>query len=360
MFFPYGDNNPTSRVPVVNTLLIIINVLVYLTINFRPDAIDVLMAHAYHPNNSNFVDMLTSMFLHGGFFHILGNMLFLHIYGDNVEDRLGHAGYLVFYIAAGVVAALFHGATDTMPCIGASGAIAGVMGAYVVLFPAAKIKFLFVWLLPPLYKKFELYSWLALGMWFGGQLMSHTSGEQAGIAFAAHIGGFIAGGVISGLLVLGKVVKMETEDPRRARAKELAEQRESRYAPPEAVTVDLEQQFLEEKQRGLPCPSCVRAMSFTKFEGWQIDQCFDCGGMWLNKGSLERLLRRGQLPYSLLHPAARKPECVLLEQGERKCGHCETPLEVVNLEGVQVEGCSVCRGLWLEKGELGELQDRLG
>jgi membrane associated rhomboid family serine protease len=146
---------------------------------------------------------LTSMFLHGGFLHILGNMWFLHIFGDNVEDRLGSFRYLLFYLLCGIVAGLIHLLTNwhsKIPTIGASGAIAGVMGAYLLLHPQARI----LTLVPIFFffYFFELPAYFFLGFWFFIQLISAgmTRGDVGGIAWWAHVGGFAAGLILVKLL----------------------------------------------------------------------------------------------------------------------------------------------------------------
>jgi membrane associated rhomboid family serine protease len=152
----------------------------------------------FHP----WVTMLTCIFLHGGWMHFLGNMLFLYIYGDNVEDRMGHIGYLLFYLAMGVAASVTHylsAPNSVVPTIGASGAIAGVMGAYMLLYPHARI----LTLVPIIYYFgfIELPAWWLLGIWF---LMQVLSGTAAGgvasvenVAWWAHIGGFAMGAVVT-------------------------------------------------------------------------------------------------------------------------------------------------------------------
>lgn len=150
---------------------------------------------------------LTCTFLHGGWLHFLGNMLFLWIFGDNVEDRLGRLGFLAFYLACGVAASATHLLTDpgsTVPTIGASGAIAGVMGAYMLLYPHARVQMLVVWgffvdtvVLPA---PFFLAYWFLLQL-VGGAVQRSGGG---GIAFAAHIGGFVVGGVVAALLRAGE------------------------------------------------------------------------------------------------------------------------------------------------------------
>ncbi len=147
-----------------------------------------------------FLPVLTSMFLHGGWLHLIFNMWALWIFGDNVEDRLGHAWYLLFYLICGVAAALFHtllNANSIVPTVGASGAIAGVMGAYFLLYPRARVL-----TLVPLFFVFCVWlpAWVVLGYWFVAQFISGAAtsiavhgGGSSGIAFWAHVGGFLAG-----------------------------------------------------------------------------------------------------------------------------------------------------------------------
>jgi membrane associated rhomboid family serine protease len=157
--------------------------------------------------------ILTSMFLHASWLHIIGNMWVLWIFGDNIEDYLGHLTYLLFYIASGFAAAVAHillNAGSNVPSVGASGAIAGVMGAYFVLYPRARV---LIWF-PPIFF-FHLPAWLVLGYWFFVQFLSgaatsiaETSQTSGGIAFWAHVGGFMAGIVL---------IKVLPERPRRYR-----------------------------------------------------------------------------------------------------------------------------------------------
>jgi membrane associated rhomboid family serine protease len=143
-----------------------------------------------------YASFLTSMFLHGGWLHLLGNMLFLWIYGDNVEDRMGHARFLAFYLFCGMAAILAQAISEphsAYPIIGASGAISGVLGAYLLLFPRAKV--LTLVLLPFFFTILRLPAMLLLLLWFAAQLVSDiaTRGSGTGVAFRAHIGGFLAG-----------------------------------------------------------------------------------------------------------------------------------------------------------------------
>ena len=160
-----------------------------------------------------FLPILTSMFLHASWLHLIGNMWFLWIFGDNIEDYLGHFSYLLFYLVCGFAAAITHillNAGSRLPSVGASGAIAGVMGAYFVLYPKARVMMWF----PPIFF-FQLPAWLVLGYWFFMQFLSgaatsiaETSQTNGGIAFWAHVGGFVAGIVL---------IKVLPERPRRYR-----------------------------------------------------------------------------------------------------------------------------------------------
>jgi len=162
---------------------------------FGKAALPASLAHAPGP-----VTLVTSMFMHGGIMHLAGNMLFLWVLGDNVEDALGHRRYVVFYLAAGVLAALAHAATDPgskVPMVGASGAISGVMGAYLMLHPKARIKVLITYFIV------WLPAFVVLGFWIGFQLLSASAaaggvvgGSGGGVAWWAHIGGFAAGMVL--------------------------------------------------------------------------------------------------------------------------------------------------------------------
>jgi membrane associated rhomboid family serine protease len=156
---------------------------------------------------ARFVPMLSSMFLHGGWMHLIGNMWSLYLFGDNVEDRMGHARYLIFYLLTGLAAGLTHYLTNRgadIPTVGASGAIAGVMGAYLILFPRARIVTLFLLVFIPFF--FEVPAVLYLGLWFISQVFSGTTALATGmptdnVAFLAHVGGFVSGIVLMPLFV---------------------------------------------------------------------------------------------------------------------------------------------------------------
>jgi membrane associated rhomboid family serine protease len=203
---PIRDNIPTRRVPVVNYSLIAINVLAFVYMwGQGPSVEDFFYQHAMIPANfadgislEDIVDVFTSMFMHAGLAHLAGNMLYLWIFGDNVEDVLGHGRYLVFYLAGGVLASVAHSLTDPLsgiPTVGASGAIAAVLGGYFLLFPYSRVAtfvplgfFTHLTLLP---------AGIVLGLWFVLQLFNSVlalGGADVGsVAFAAHAGGFVAG-----------------------------------------------------------------------------------------------------------------------------------------------------------------------
>ncbi len=162
--------------------------------------------------------VLTCMFLHGGWMHFIGNMWFLYIFGDNVEDRFGHLGYFVMYLGTGIAAGLAHAVTDwgsPIPTIGASGAIAGVMGAYALLYPHARV--LAVLPIFIVLHTFVLPAPVFLGIWFAWQIFSgmSSSGLTSGVAWWAHIGGFVAG---AGVALIVRVTGLVHGTPQRQRS----------------------------------------------------------------------------------------------------------------------------------------------
>lgn len=197
---PIRDHNPSTRTPWVTWSLIVVNIAIYLwmvvTLDTGDDLARLYYDWAMIPVRltalENPVALLSSLFLHGGLFHLLGNMLFLFIFGDNMEEQLGHAGFAGFYIASGVAANLVQYATEpfsVVPTIGASGAIAGVMGGYLLLFPRARVD-IFV-----LLRVVPVPAWLVLAVWFGLQVLGGLGADQTtgGVAYWAHAGGFAAG-----------------------------------------------------------------------------------------------------------------------------------------------------------------------
>ncbi len=213
---PLRDDNPSNRVPVVTYALIAANVAVYLFESAQGPALRPLLVTwgvvpyrlvaAFAGDGSwtaQLTTVFTSLFLHAGWPHLLGNLWYLWVFGDNVEDRMGHVGFLAFYLAAGACAALVHAAAiadSVVPTVGASGAIAGVLGAYAFAFPRAKVHTLIPLVL--IFRVVALPALLVLGLWFAFQFAAGAlfSSANGGVAWWAHITGFVFGfGVMSSL-----------------------------------------------------------------------------------------------------------------------------------------------------------------
>jgi membrane associated rhomboid family serine protease len=225
---PIRDEIPTHRTPIVNYALLAINILVFVLMWLAgPSQEGLVYEFAMIPASfangvdlGDISDIFTSMFMHAGLAHIGGNMLYLWIFGDNVEDRLGPIGYLLFYLAGGVVASLAHLITNPasqVPTVGASGAIAAVLGAYLVLYPQSRIQtfiplgyFMRLTVVPAI---------VVLGLWFVLQLFSGVASlggpDVGGVAFWAHIGGFVVGLVVG--LVVSRLAPAERSVPGAAR-----------------------------------------------------------------------------------------------------------------------------------------------
>jgi membrane associated rhomboid family serine protease len=217
---PLHDDNPTTITPVLTIGIIVLASLVFLWQQTLPEQAAIIAVYSYGVVPAVLFDnaelpaqmarippelsIVTSMFMHGGWMHIIGNMLYLWIFGNNIEDRLGHVRFALFYLLAGTAAALAQSLVDTrseVPMIGASGAIAGVLGAYMVLFPRAHVL-----VLVPLgffTQLMRLPAMLVLGFWFVLQFLQGglmAPGAEGGVAYWAHIGGFVAGIVLIFLL----------------------------------------------------------------------------------------------------------------------------------------------------------------
>jgi membrane associated rhomboid family serine protease len=224
MVMPLGDDDLDRRtVPVVTYALIAINVIVWLfelsggerfingystvpfEITHNTDLVGTQMIHIGDQNlpielyagpKPIYLTLLTSMFMHASWMHIIGNMLYLWIFGDNIEDRLGHAKFLVFYLICGLAASMAHvvfAASSVIPSLGASGAIAGVLGAYLILFPKKNVRVLFA------RQVVNMPAFIVLGLWILLQIFSQigvSGGQSSGVAYLAHIGGFLAGVVL--------------------------------------------------------------------------------------------------------------------------------------------------------------------
>lgn len=198
--FPIRDHNPSGKTPYVTYALIAANIAIFLFMlplygNDRA-LMQFYWEWALIPAKEGWTGYFTSQFLHSGFMHIAGNMLFLWIFGDNMEEEFGHIPFLGFYLASGVAAGLAQTMADpnsTIPMVGASGAIAGVMGGYLLMFPKARVDVLVV--IVVFFRIFPIPAWIVLGIWFGIQLFSgaSTAAEGGGVAYWAHAGGFVAG-----------------------------------------------------------------------------------------------------------------------------------------------------------------------
>ena len=214
---PLADHNPRRITPVVNILLIGANVLMFFwEVSLGSHIENALFNVAFIPvrfwyaplHPLNITSMFVSMFLHGGWLHLGGNMLYLWIFGDNIEDRLGHFRYLLFYLLCGFGATMSHAffnPTSRVPAIGASGAIAGVLGAYLILFPRARVTTLipifFFITIRELPAVFILGLWFVLQLFSGVGSLSAAGQEQAGgTAYFAHIGGFVLGMILIAIM----------------------------------------------------------------------------------------------------------------------------------------------------------------
>ncbi len=207
MLFPIGDDNSTRRsLPLVTYGLIALNVIIFLIeINSGEPFIRrwaVVPSRLTADPAGNFMTVFTAMFMHGGWMHLLGNMLYLWIFGDNVEDRLGQAKFLIFYLVCGIAATFAQVAfnpNSSIPNLGASGAIAGVLAAYLVLFPRGQVRVLVGRGIANMPALAVIGLWIVLQFVNGVGSIAHTA-ETGGVAYMAHIGGFVAGFVLTYLL----------------------------------------------------------------------------------------------------------------------------------------------------------------
>jgi membrane associated rhomboid family serine protease len=231
--FPIRDTVPHRHLPFATWGLIAVNVFVFFReLALSPHAVEQMMylfglvpARFLHPDWAaqvgyphTYLPFVTTMFLHGGWLHIIGNMWVLAIFGDNVEDRMGPIRYLLFYFLCGIAAGTVHvltNPTSTVPAVGASGAIAGVMGAYFALYPKARILAMFPIVFWPIF--FEVPAYLYLGFWFvmqffSGVLAIQTPRAVGGIAFWAHVGGFVTGLATFWIFLRREPVKLAVDE----------------------------------------------------------------------------------------------------------------------------------------------------
>ncbi|MEO6508640.1 MAG: rhomboid family intramembrane serine protease [Patescibacteria group bacterium] len=208
--FPLYDSTPRRNFPFVNYLIIALNIYFFWLELTSVDPEAFITTYSFIPqqfalfNPASYLPILYSLFIHGGLLHILSNMWFLHIFGDNVEDRMGHFQYLIFYLLGGVAATLgqyFIAPHSTIPMIGASGAISAVAGAYFVFYRHSKVKALVPFIL--IFTLIDIPVWLFLGYWFFIQIFSGLgsltamSVQDGGVAWFAHVGGFIFGYLVA-------------------------------------------------------------------------------------------------------------------------------------------------------------------
>ena len=206
--FPIRDHNPSGRTPYVVYGLMVANVLIFLSyasvLNEEHALYDLFGKWAMVPagisNGMNYHTLVSSLFLHAGWMHLIGNMLFLWIFGDNLEDEMGHVRFLAFYLACGIGAGLAHvlaAPYSNVLTVGASGAIAGVMGGYLLLFPRARVDVLLIVII--FFRIFAIPAWIVLAVWFSFQFLGGLGSdpEAGGVAYWAHAGGFIIGLILA-------------------------------------------------------------------------------------------------------------------------------------------------------------------
>ncbi|AGT10088.1 rhomboid family intramembrane serine protease [Paracoccus aminophilus] len=202
--FPIRDHNPSATTPYVTRGLVLLNVVMFLlTMPWAGGLVNLWSELALYPiaimQHVYLWGLVTHMFLHAGILHIAGNMLFLWIFGDNMEDQLGHVGFLAFYLACGLAAAGAQIAVDPysdVPMVGASGAIAGVMGGYLLMFPRARVDVVAIIII--FIRIFTIPAWVVLSVWIGLQIfLGLSAGPEDGVAYFAHIGGFAAGLILT-------------------------------------------------------------------------------------------------------------------------------------------------------------------
>ncbi|MCF6232937.1 MAG: rhomboid family intramembrane serine protease [Rhodobacteraceae bacterium] len=211
--FPIRDHNPSGRTPYVVYALMAANILIFLSyvgIMDNNQAMyyffsDWAITPSRVSGGAHLETLVTSMFLHGGWMHLGGNMLFLWIFGDNLEDEMGHVKFALFYLACGIGAGLIHVLSapySQVPTVGASGAIAGVLGGYLLLYPKAKVDVLVIFIV--FFRIFPIPAWIMLGLWFAMQVFGSIGAnpDAGGVAYWAHIGGFGVGLALTSLLWL--------------------------------------------------------------------------------------------------------------------------------------------------------------
>jgi membrane associated rhomboid family serine protease len=210
--FPIKDENPTHKYPFVTVSLIVINTAMFLFTFLSGKYEFYLYNFGFISREPSFLTLFTSMFLHAGFLHLIGNMWYLWLFGDNTEEKLGHFKFLAFYLICGIVASLAEASVNpssSIPCIGASGAIAGVLGAYMISFPNARIRtlvgFFPFWLIARIRSIYLLGFWFLYQLILGSFALSFYQEVVGGVAYMAHVGGFVYGMLIMLLIKLFRI-----------------------------------------------------------------------------------------------------------------------------------------------------------
>ncbi len=205
---PVQEGNPPKRFPIVNLSLILFNCYIFFKTGFRPDYEKLVFHYGFIPAHAHFQTVLSSMFMHAGLLHLLGNMYFLYVFGHNVEDRLGNLTYLITYLLCGFGACYLQYSIDphsTLPLIGASGAISGICALYMVMFPWQKMSLRFFFLIFPIFS-LPARAFFVVGFWFLEQYIMASLSNPAlgGVAFWAHVGGFLTGILLFPFITPGK------------------------------------------------------------------------------------------------------------------------------------------------------------
>lgn len=196
-FLPVQEGNPPKKFPLANVLLITLNCYVFFKTAMRYNFEHIIWTYGFTPAHPHFGNVFSSMFLHAGLLHLIGNMYFLYVFGDNVEDRLGRFNYLLAYFLSGIGACYLQYTVDphsTLPLVGASGAISGICALYMVLFPWQKMRLQFFFIIFPIFS-IPARAFFVVGIWFLEQyfMAAVSNPSMGGVAFWAHVGGFLTG-----------------------------------------------------------------------------------------------------------------------------------------------------------------------
>jgi membrane associated rhomboid family serine protease/Zn-finger nucleic acid-binding protein len=340
MLIPLGSDQPSERTPWVTYGLLFVNVICFFALMQASDPDSVFHDWGCRASHFSLLTALTSMFLHGSFGHLFGNMLYLWLYGGDLEDRLGRLSYLFCYLATGVLASVIQAHTTPpdgldIPCVGASGAISGILGAYTVLFPWRKIRY---WFFSLFYQRvFYIWAWVTMGFWFLCQGLSHMElrelGASDGVAYAAHAGGFLSGAVAAlALMLLGKV---EADwGPRKTTPE---------FCPPAPTRSEPVQS---------PCPACGQELRPLHLPNMTLQECRECAAIWGPLDKLKMLLALPRLPNSMVYLSPQQRAQTRLSQW--LCPTCQTGLQSLEHRPAVLQSCPNCVGALLDTRRLEE------